>query len=346
MMILCWKVWNFRSRALIQNEKIVNLEGHKTPQFSESVIQKLRVSGDLERNYNDDISPDCISLTNIRNNMGKKNIDLSVMDITKNYRLLDDYIEIGLYSRAQNIETDKVVYFIHGGGFIGGNFFQYENQLKLITEKTGVRIIAINYRLAPENKYPSSVIDCKKVYDWIVNSSKEFGWKKEKIIFLGDSAGVNLALQLVSQYEDVMFSGFINIYGCVDLFPETNREYDWSIDRYKIDKSQISMLESRLSKFSRQMKFFSKLYINSKFLDESNLFQHKKYLRIKNMLYIEAEFDYFRWSNRYFIENFLDSVDVKIITYKGVDHGFFERLGYCNETMDAIIKISDYINEI
>lgn len=330
---------------MIQEEIIVNLEGHETPQFSESVIQKLRASGDLERSYNDDVSPDNISLTKIRNNMGKKNIDLSVTDIKKNYRLLDDYIEIGLYSRAQNVETDKVVYFIHGGGFVGGNFFQYENQLKLITEKTGVPIVAINYRLAPENKYPSSVIDCKKVYDWIVNSSKEFGWKKDNIIFLGDSAGVNLALQLVSQYEDVKFSGFINIYGCVDLSPETNLEYSWSIDRYKIDKSQISMLESRLSKFSRQMKFFSKLYTDSDHIEENNLFQHNKYSGINNMLYIEAEFDYFRWSNRHLIENYFGGIDTTVISYNGVDHGFFERLGYCDETLDAILKISDYIIE-
>ena len=219
---------------MINYEEVINLENHKANELSKSVIDKIKKSGDLDIDFKTDISFDDFSLTITRQNMGKKNIDFTKENINLEVGLVEGYIEIGLFSSERCKYTDKVIYFVHGGGFIGGNFFQYENQLKLIVELTGVPIVAINYRLAPENKFPSSIFDCKKVYDWICSKENEYSWNKEKIIFLGDSAGVNLGLMLVSAYESVNFLSFINIYGCVDLLPEKNNMYQWSIGRYDI----------------------------------------------------------------------------------------------------------------
>ena len=212
----------------------------------------------------------------------------------------------------------------------------------MIVELTGVPIVAINYRLAPENKFPSSIFDCKKVYDWICSKENEYSWNKGKIIFWGDSAGVNLGLMLVSEYESVN----INMYGCVDLLPEENNMYQRSIRSYDIIPSKYNILDSRLSKFSRQMRFFAKLYTTEDMLEKNNLFRKENYSRIKRMLYIEAEFDYFRWSNRYFIKNNLYDIDVDVINYLGVDHGFFERLDYCDEALDFVKRLASYIKSI
>ena len=94
------------------------------------------------------------------------------------------------------------------------------------------------------------------------------------------------------------------------------------------------------------MRFFAKLYTTEDMLEKNNLFRKENYSRIKRMLYIEAEFDYFRWSNRYFIKNNLYDIDVDVINYLGVDHGFFERLGYCDEALDLVKRLASYIKSI
>ena len=94
------------------------------------------------------------------------------------------------------------------------------------------------------------------------------------------------------------------------------------------------------------MRFFAKLYTTEDMLEKNNLFQKDNYSRINRMLYIEAEFDYFRWSNRYFINNNLYDIDVDVINYLGVDHGFFERLGYCDEALDLVKRLASYIKSI
>lgn len=343
MTIVCLKELNYRRKTLINSEIIINLEEHQVPRFSTSVLEKIYRSGDLKKDFNQPISINNVSLTEIRQNMGKKGIDLSKGNVKLESLLIESYIELGIYSIEGKESSDKVIYFIHGGGFVGGNFRQYDNQLKLLVEQTGISVVAINYRLAPENPYPSGLIDCKVGYDWIVKNSDRYGWNKKSIILLGDSAGVHLGLLLIVNRLKVLFLAIVNIYGCVDLMPEKNPKYHWSVDRYQICRDEKDILQSRLSKFSRQMLFFSKLYYPTGYGGEMELLDDRDYSRVTKMLYIEAEFDYFRWSNRYLIEKKLIHCSVDIINCNGVDHGFFERLGYCEETYEVIRLISDYL---
>lgn len=336
--------WNSRREELIKSEIIINLESHKNPSFSESVKKKIIDSGDLNKDFKLELSREDISLTKIRQYMGKKSLDYSTKTINIIYKLINEYIEIGIFIPSTQFVTDKVIYFIHGGGFVGGNFFQYENQLKYLSERTNTSIVAINYRLAPENKYPSGLIDCKIGYDWIVEQSEQFGWNSNNIIFMGDSAGVHLGLKLILEFEEVKFLSMVNLYGCVDLLPESNERYTWSVEQYDIKLEQESLLIARLLKFSQQMKFFVKLYCDEKDIIKNDLFIKNHFNKIPKMLYIEAEFDYFRWSNRFLIENYLSNIEVDVINVKGVDHGFIERLGFCDEALITLDKISDYIN--
>ena len=137
----------------------------------------------------------------------------------------------------------------------------------------------------------------------------------------------------------MQFYSIINIYGCVDNTPTRNQKYRWSLEKYHILPDQEEILNSRLLKFKQQMDFFNKLYFSSELATKKiykNILNCDNYVNIPRMLYIEAEFDYFRWSNRYLINEKLQETCVDIIMFKG----------FCNETLICINKISQYINHI
>jgi acetyl esterase/lipase len=95
------------------------------------------------------------------------------------------------------IEMDTAVFYIHGGGFIGGSTGAYYPMLRKIAINTDYPVFAVDYRLAPEYKYPVPLSDIWQAYLWIRHYSEKYlRIKFKKIIVVGDSAGGNLALSL------------------------------------------------------------------------------------------------------------------------------------------------------
>lgn len=65
---------------------------------------------------------------------------------------------------------------------------------------------------------------------------------------------------------------------------------------------------------------------------------------LSNVLMIEAEYDYFRLSNDLFAEHLWNAdIPCEVIRYQGMDHGFYDRLGYCEQTKDCILEIAKHI---
>lgn len=88
------------------------------------------------------------------------------------------------------VTLPAVAVYIHGGGFLFGSTGTYQSILRKYAVESGIPVIAIDYRLAPNNKFPIPVNDCFMAYLWIrYYSEKYLKVKFEKIILVGDSAG-------------------------------------------------------------------------------------------------------------------------------------------------------------
>jgi monoterpene epsilon-lactone hydrolase len=85
---------------------------------------------------------------------------------------------------------DKAVLYFHGGGFRLGSVSSHRDLIARIADASGCRVLAINYRLAPEHRFPAPVEDAIAAYGWMLDQ----GLKPESIAFAGDSAGGNLVL--------------------------------------------------------------------------------------------------------------------------------------------------------
>jgi epsilon-lactone hydrolase len=84
----------------------------------------------------------------------------------------------------------KAILYLHGGGFRVGSVSSHRDLIARIAEASGCRSLAINYRLAPEHRFPAPIEDTLAAYHWM----QEHGFKPADIVVVGDSAGGNLAL--------------------------------------------------------------------------------------------------------------------------------------------------------
>ena len=92
----------------------------------------------------------------------------------------------------QHCSSDKVIFWIHGGGWNAGNpkFFDFVGQCA-VTQ--GYRLISIGYRLSPKYKYPCQLSDVCAGYNAAIHYLKQQGFPAERIVVAGPSAGAHLA---------------------------------------------------------------------------------------------------------------------------------------------------------
>lgn len=320
-------------------QKVVNISEVKNGQMSDSVVEAVKRK---TKSSNGSFDSKNISLTKLRQSMEKETLSFTKKNVDVCPLIIQNRFEACVVS-PKEIKFSAVILFIHGGGFIGGNFYSYLHQLEYICEEAGCRAVAFNYRLAPENSFPSGYHDVIDAYWWVEENKRTYGWDSDSIILLGDSAGVNLGLLATFENPSINFCKIVNIYGAVDFSPKTNKKYQWSIDLYNISYAHESFLIQRLKKIDYLMELVNDFYFDRWEDTRKQLLNRDVTNKKIDMLYIEAEFDYFRFSNRYFISQLSDESHVKIIQYRGMDHGFFERLGHCDEALHCLNEIVDYI---
>src|SRR5690242_12611766 len=86
-------------------------------------------------------------------------------------------------------EPSPLLVFIHGGGMIYGDLDTHDAVCRLLAERADVRVLALDYRLAPEHRYPAAVEDSWAGYQWAVEHAEELGADPDLIAVGGDSAG-------------------------------------------------------------------------------------------------------------------------------------------------------------
>jgi acetyl esterase len=118
-------------------------------------------------------------------------------------------------------DTVRGVYLhIHGGGWVLGSAELQDQMLEAIADKSGLAVVSVEYRLAPEDPYPAGPDDCEAAAAWLVQHAKaEFG--SDVLTIGGESAGGHLAavtlLRMRDRYGYTGFRGANLVYGAFDL---------------------------------------------------------------------------------------------------------------------------------
>ncbi len=107
--------------------------------------------------------------------------------------------------RYQGVNPDALVVYFHGGGFVIGNLESHHAICMEICDQTGMDVLAVDYRLAPEHPYPAHFDDALAVVDAL----------EGKIILMGDSAGGTLAASVTLKHRDKIH-GHMLVYPWLD----------------------------------------------------------------------------------------------------------------------------------
>ncbi|MFL6062319.1 MAG: alpha/beta hydrolase [Marmoricola sp.] len=126
-----------------------------------------------------------------------------------------------LYIPSSRLGADPVptLMFIHGGGMALGDIESHDGACRALAERSGVQVLSIDYRLAPEHPYPAAVRDCIAAYRWMVEHTDELNADPDRLAVGGDSAGgllsITTAIQAAEQGLPMAFQ--LLIYPVTDF---------------------------------------------------------------------------------------------------------------------------------
>jgi len=138
-------------------------------------------------------------------------------------------------------ELFPVLLWLHGGGFVIGNLDTHDSVCRMLAEQADCMVVGVDYRLAPEFKFPAPVDDCHAVLRWLALHGSEIGADARRIALGGDSAGGNLAAVLSILARDQGHPPIalqLLIYPCTAPEPETASHHKFA-EGYVLSRRSI-----------------------------------------------------------------------------------------------------------
>ncbi|MEU4891658.1 alpha/beta hydrolase [Streptomyces sp. NPDC044780] len=94
-----------------------------------------------------------------------------------------------------------VTVFFHGGGWVFGDLDSQDQIARIMTNRSGTIVVSVDYRLAPEHRFPAALEDAYAALTWVAANAGGFGGDGERIAVFGESAGGNLAAAAVQEAQ-------------------------------------------------------------------------------------------------------------------------------------------------
>jgi acetyl esterase/lipase len=157
-------------------------------------------------------------------------------------------IPVRVYRPSAAQDLPALVYF-HGGGFVICNLDTHDRICRMLANASGCVVVSVDYRLAPEHKFPAAAEDAYSATRYVAEHASEFGIDPSRIAVGGDSAGANLATVVALMARDRQGPGLkfqLLIYPVTDFTEHatpSERDYghgyfleeeqmDWFADQY------------------------------------------------------------------------------------------------------------------
>jgi len=242
--------------------------------------------------------------------------------------------------RPRDGERLPAVVYYHGGGFVLGSVETHDHVCRRLANLSGAVVVSVDYRLAPEHKFPAAVEDAYDAAKWVADNYDKLGVDNGKIAVAGDSAGGNLAAVTAIMARD-RGESFVKYQ--VLIYPAVNLTGSPTVSRVEYSGPEYVILTADLMAwFGRQ--YFSKPqdalspYASPIFADLSNL---------PPALVITAEYDPLRDEGELYA-HLLKTRGVRAVAvrYNGVIHGFVNFYPILEEGREAVSQIAASIKSM
>jgi acetyl esterase len=238
-------------------------------------------------------------------------------------------IPVRIYRPSDEVGLPVVVFF-HGGGWVIGDLESHDHMARAIASKADCVVVAVDYRLAPEHKFPAAADDAWAALEYVATHADELGVDAARIAVAGDSAGGNLAAVVSVQARD---AEHVEVIQQVLLYPVT----DGACDRPSMTENAEGYMLTRGA-----MDWFHEQYAGSEddLTDPRYSPIYGDLAGVAPAVVVTAEFDPLRDQGEAYAVALTDAgVDVVHTTYEGMIHGFFSMdagLDSAGEAQDAV----------
>jgi len=125
---------------------------------------------------------------------------------------------------AQRSSAPPVLVYYHGGGWVIGDLDTHDTLCRQLANASGCAVVAVDYRMGPEHRFPAAVDDCIAATRWVRDHAKDLGVDGERMAVGGDSAGGNLAAVVAIAARD---AGDLPIAYQLLIYPATDQRRGW-----------------------------------------------------------------------------------------------------------------------
>ncbi|OCB50384.1 acetyl hydrolase [Mycobacterium vulneris] len=130
-------------------------------------------------------------------------------------RMADGRRVVGEWVRGPGVtEGERAIYYLHGSGFALCSPRTHRRLTAWLSRLTGLPVFCVDYRLAPEHRFPAAANDVRAGWDWLCT---ERGLHPDRIVMAGDSAGGHLAVDLLLQPDVAHPAGLVLFSPLIDL---------------------------------------------------------------------------------------------------------------------------------
>lgn len=243
-------------------------------------------------------------------------------------------IPVRFYSRVRGEGKPLAVYF-HGGCFISGGFETHDRQMRQLANRSDATVALIDYRIAPEHSFPAAHEDCLTAVEELYRRAGAFGIDPEKISFVGDSAGANLALSTALTLRDKgepLPRRLILIYPMADPtghFPSIKENgYDYVMTKDAFSSGWEHYLNSSDEKHDPRVALTERKDLED--LPETHI--------------VTAEYDPLRDEGEALFRNLRQAeVEASCTRYLGTIHGFFQLSGVSGSARRLVSSVAELL---
>ncbi len=229
---------------------------------------------------------------------------------TRDGALIDAHV---LRPAAATNEPSPWLMYYHGGGWVHNTIDIYDASLAQLVLDTGMTVVSVNYRKAPEHGFPTPLDDCWDALQWCITHANDLRVDPLRTTVAGDSSGGNLAAAVALLARDVVpLLAQVLIYPCLDPSLTTASSYTYATG-YGLERSAM---EWYWQQYVQDHSLLTNPLVAPAHADDVS--------RLPRTLIITAENDLLRdEAHDYHGRLSASGVDTSYICYDGTVHGFF-----------------------
>ncbi len=241
--------------------------------------------------------------------------------------------------RPDGEDMRPVTVFFHGGGFLICSIETHDAMCRRLCRLGRVIVVSVDYRLAPEHRFPAAPDDCLAATKWVAANAATFGGDPARLVVAGDSAGGNLAAVVALRARD---EGGPALRAQVLIYPVTDHH---SVQRPSYAENGMGCGLTR-----ETMMWFWDQYVPQ---PADGAHPHASPIRAESLAglpetyIVTAKYDLLRDEGEAFAERLRqDGVKVSLVRYDDMNHGFLNWVGLIDRSTEAMDATCSWLRAV